>query len=168
MVSNSSGGVSSTAVIPSRKIEYKFIKLISDHLEEAWPLLMEHWKELATNKEIMIPNPNIEKYMELEDNGGIFTIGAFDDDKLIGYSSNYIQSNMHYGNMIVCQNDVLYVDSQYRGRVGLKLIQMTEDAGKSVGAHVVLWHAKQNTELDQLMKRRKYGVQDIIYMKELI
>jgi GNAT superfamily N-acetyltransferase len=65
-------------------------------------------------------------------------------------------------------NDVLYVHPDYRkSRLGLSLIKATESLAKSKGAQVVLWHAKPNTSLDTLMPRLGYGVQDIIYLKEI-
>ena len=53
------------------------------------------------------------------------------------------------------------------GRLGLRLIKVTEDHAKSEGCKLMLWHAKQDTTLAQMLPRLRYGVQDIVFSKEL-
>ena len=70
--------------------------------------------------------------------------------------------------MLYCHNDVLFVAKEYRrGRLGLGLIRATEREAKKRGAQMVSWHAKQGTALEALMPRLGYGVQDIIYSREV-
>ena len=71
-------------------------------------------------------------------------------------------------NLKYAQNDVLFIKKEFRGgRIGLRLMKVTEDYAKSLGCKVMLWHAKEDTTLAALLPRLKYGVQDIIFSKEL-
>ena len=75
---------------------------------------------------------------------------------------------MHYADLKYSQNDVLFIKKEFRGgRIGLRLMKITEDYAKALGCKVMLWHAKEHTTLSTLLPRLKYGVQDIVFSKEL-
>ena len=68
----------------------------------------------------------------------------------------------------IAQNDILFVKKELRGgRLGLRLLKATEDYAKSEGCKLMLWHAKENTALAKLLPKLKYGVQEIMYSKEI-
>ena len=46
-------------------------------------------------------------------------------------------------------------------------MKVTEEHAKSLGCKLMLWHAKEDTTLCALLPRLKYGVQDIVFSKEL-
>lgn len=137
---------------------------IFDYKETAIELLNEHYEELATNKDLMKLDPDWVAYSVCD----LLSIGLFDGDKLVGYSVNIMQRNLHYKSLFMCQNDLLFVSKPYRNSIGLRLISETEQCAKDLDCHLMLWHAKQNTSLDLIMRRKKYKVQDIIYSKGLI
>ena len=89
-------------------------------------------------------------------------------DVCIGYSMNIMIHHLHYADLRIAQNDILFVKKELRGvRLGLRLIKVTEDHAKSEGCKLMLWHAKENTALDKLLPKLKYGVQEIMYSKEI-
>lgn len=141
---------------------------------DAEALLEAHWEEVALNKRVMKLDPHWKRYYALEEQGMLMIIGLFAVQRrprvetLVGYSVNFITEHMHYAGLRLCQNDLLFVHREWRrGRHGLQLILATEQLGKERGAQLMLWHAKQGTALDALLPRMGYGVQDIIYSKEL-
>lgn len=137
-------------------------------MTEAWPLFEEHRIELATNPDLMKLDPDVETYQLIEERGRLLPLGLYTDDGvLIGYSVNIIARNLHY-DLIMCQNDVLYVQRDWRkGATGLRLMRATEDMAREAGCDIMLWHAKQDTNLQHILPRRGYRVQDIIFSKEL-
>lgn len=140
----------------------------ADFIANAGQLLQEHWEEVAKNKGIMVLKPDNRRYIAMEQHGILFTLVAYDHGKLVGYSLNFINQHLHYADLRYAQNDVLFVKDEYRNSPwGLKLIKETERVAREKGARMMLWHAKQGTQLDKIMPRLKYGVQDIIYSKEL-
>lgn len=135
---------------------------------EAESLFRDHWDEIALNKGVMALKPDYDRYEAIERAGNLMVICVYDDTKLVGYSVNMIIHHLHYADLVVSSNDLLFVHKDYRkGRLGLMLIRETEEQSRQRGAQLVLWHAKPNTALNELMPRLGYGVQDIIYSKEV-
>lgn len=141
---------------------------VVDSLEQAAGLLAEHYDELAKNKRVMKLEPARELYAALESAGLLFGLGVFDGDLMVGYSVCTIGPHMHYRSLTYCTNDVLFLRKKYRaGRLGLQLIRRTEALAKERGAQLMLWHAKPDTALDAMLPRLEYGVQDVIFSREL-
>jgi GNAT superfamily N-acetyltransferase len=155
--------------------------IASEWIDRAWPLLEEHYAELATVPDIMLLKPDVERYQTLEAAGNLFAIGMFDThgdthvdadgdgaETLVGYSVNIVCTNLHYGDLLMCQNDLLFVrKSHRRGMTGMRLITATERAAKERGVKMMLWHAKPGTTLDRMLPRLGYGIQDVIYSQVL-
>lgn len=131
-------------------------------------LLEDHWEESAKNKRLMVLKPNREAYQKLEDGGNLVSLFAFVDDVIVGYSVNIVVPHIHYVDLITAHNDVIFVSKEYRNSVlGLRLIKATEEECAKAGARLLLLHAKEDTPLSKILPRKGYGVQDIIYSKEL-
>jgi GNAT superfamily N-acetyltransferase len=133
-------------------------------------MLREHWQEVARNKGVMVLKPDAAAYDALERAGLLIVLGAFDGDTLVGYSvSIFNPAHLHYADLACVHNDAIFVAPEYRGasRAGLSLIRETERIAKERGARLVLWHAKEGTTLAALMPRLGYGVQDIVFSREV-
>ena len=160
----------STATVDKSRVSKTEIKLatVDEMLAEAPILFEEHYTEIALNKKVMVLKPDEETYRKSEEMGNIFILSARQDDVLIGYSVNFITNHLHYADLKLAQNDLLFISKEHRGgRIGLKLIRDTETHATSLGCKLMLWHAKENTTLAAILPRLKYGVQDIIFSKEL-
>ena len=141
--------------------------LATDYLDQMWPLLAAHREELTVYPEIMQLSPDVETYLRLEDAGKLLSLGVFDDDDLVGYSVNIVTRNPHY-DVLVCQNDVLYLAPEHRlGPLGLRLIRDTERHAREAGALIMIWHARQGTSLDNILPRMRYITQEILYSRVL-
>lgn len=137
-------------------------------LDQAHDLLVLHREELTTDKDLMVLNPHREGYLALEQAGALIVLGAYAGDELIGYSANIIGPNLHYGNLLMCQNDVLFIHPEHRGTsIGIRLIRETEERARLVGCNLMLWHAKPHTALDAILPRLGCKVQDVIWSKVL-
>ena len=142
---------------------------ITEIKEKAAALLESHWEEVAKNKRLMVLAPDWGKYLAMEEDGKIMAIGAFRDYQLVGYSVNLIDTHLHYAGLRVCCNDIIYVRPDLRPTpLGLRLMQSTRTAAKYRGAELMLWHAKDGSSLDKILRRRKAAkVQDIVFSEEL-
>lgn len=148
------------------------LKIVQDTvhklLENAGDLFYEHWQESARNKQLMVLKPDVEGYTMLENSGKLVTLYAYIGDVLVGYSCNIITNHLHYADLTVAYNDVIFIHPDYRDTpVGLRLIKETEKSCKEKGASLILWHAKENTALSKILPRMKCKVQEIIFSKEL-
>jgi hypothetical protein len=135
---------------------------------QAAALLDEHWIELAKNKDLMVLSPALERYEAMENADFMFTLCAYLDGELIGYSTNFIVTHMHYSGLLVCSNDLLFISKPYRNSsLGGNLIRVTEEEAVKRGAKLMLWHAKENTPLSACLPKMGCKVQEVIYSKEL-
>jgi hypothetical protein len=82
---------------------------VADKIEQVGALLQAHWLELATNRELMVLKPDAAKYSAMERAGLLLSLCVFDDDEMVGYSVNTIGRNLHYSDLVVSMNDVLFL-----------------------------------------------------------
>ena len=142
--------------------------LASDHLDQAHDLIVAHWNEVSRIVEPMPPKPNRELYIGLEEAGVLLSLGAFDDiDGLVGYSITVVGHDFHYADTVTATNMALYVRPDHRGSAGKQLMAETERLATERGAKLMLWHAKQNTRLADMLNARDYRIHDIVYSREL-
>lgn len=154
-----------STVMESLNIERKLLMPVWDFLPG---LLDEHWQESAKNKHIMKLAPDKAKYAKMEAEGLLVSLFAMSGEIIVGYSINIVCPSLHYSELIMAHNDVIYVHPVYRpSSLGLRLIKATEHECSKAGAKLMLMHAKENTPLHKILPRRGYGVQDIILSKEL-
>lgn len=128
---------------------------IADKIDQATALAEEHWHEVARNKQLMVINLDRDRYQAMEDSGMLLSLVAYDDeDQIIGYSINVVTPHLHYKDVIVAYNDLLFVGKDYRkSSLGLRLIRETKQLAKKRGVHVVAWHAKEGTPLAKILPK---------------
>ena len=164
-VTNDSKATVNESRVPKTEIRlctYDDFKVLAD------PLFEEHYEENARNKQIMKLKPNYKLYEALDATGWLFIYVAMQGDVCIGYSMNIMIHHLHYADLRIAQNDILFVKKEFRGgRLGLRLLRVTEDHARSEGCKLMLWHAKENTALAKLLPKLKYGVQEIMYSREI-
>lgn len=138
-------------------------------LEQARGLFEAHRDELATNKALMEVNPNDGVYRSLEHAGKLMVVVVHDDDgHMIGYAVGILAPHPHYSALLCLENDVVYLDPAHRGQgVGGVLIDQAEHRAALRGARFAQWHAKPGTALDNLLRAKGYGIQDIILSREI-
>lgn len=148
--------------------EIREVTNIAEAIQANEALGREHYEEIALNKRVMVYAPDITKYKALEAAGALLNLGMFDGDQLVGYSVNILHQHLHYKDLLVANNDMLFVSKDNRlGTAGLKLIRATTKACRERGAQLMLWHAKQNTPLAALLPKIGCGVQDILFSEVL-
>jgi GNAT superfamily N-acetyltransferase len=140
----------------------------TEWIERAWPLFEAHRTELATDLDLMVLKPDVSRYQTLEAAGAMLSLGLFKGEDLIGYSINNLFTHSHYGGLLVCQNELLFLAKAHRrGMAGVRLIAATEQTARDRGADMMLWHAKPRTTLDRMLPRMGYRTQDIVYSQVL-
>lgn len=111
---------------------------------EALPLLQKHYDELTLNKDVVKLSPAWDRYAELEELGRfvVMTLRT-EQNVLVGYSAFFLDFHLHYSDMPMASNDVLYLEPELRrSGHGLGLIQYSEDTLVALGAQKILWHVK--------------------------
>jgi GNAT superfamily N-acetyltransferase len=145
------------------------IELYSDKLiEDLKPLLDLHYEELTLHKEHVKLNPDFNRYKALADSGILQIVTARDQGRLVGYSIWVVNTNLHYQDCVMANNDVLYLHPDYRkGTLGIKLIKESEKILKDQGVIKILWHIKHAKDFRNILYRMGYADEDIIVGKIL-
>lgn len=139
-----------------------------DLIDELASMFEEHWEEVAKNKSVMVLKPFKEKYKVLQETGQLKTLIGYYGEEVVGYSVNILSPHLHYMDLVVAYNDIIFVKPEYRNSpLGLKLIRETEKFMTQSGAGLMLWHAKENTSLAKILPALRYGVQEICFSKIL-
>lgn len=136
-------------------------------VNEVQALLELHYNELTLNKESIRLKPMWERYGALESAGAFVVYTARHNGQLVGYSAFFINQHLHYADLTVAANDVLFLHPQHRsGRNGIRLIQFCETAlARQLGNFKLTWHAKMNTDLVAILGRMDYATEEAMFAK---
>lgn len=144
------------------------VEKILDAKKELESLLDKHYEELTLNKELVKLKPMWSSYKELEDKKQFYLFTAREENTLIGYSAFFLKPHIHYEDLIVATNDVLYLKKEYRfGTTGIKLLKYSEQKVKELGANKITWHVKHSNDFRPILHRMGYADEDVIVGKIL-
>lgn len=131
------------------------------------PMFAEHWDEVAGFKDLLLVDPDHDKYLGLEAQGLLACFVAFKQGVPIGYSINVLGQHIHYKQVKVCYNDMLFVAKEHRdSTAGGRLIVHTLMFANKQGCDLMQWHAKPGTALDRVLKARS-KLHEHIYIDRL-
>jgi GNAT superfamily N-acetyltransferase len=134
-------------------------------IEQAMPLILAHWSEMAIDFDLA---PSVDAYAEMERDGVLFALAAFDGDEMVGYSTAMLGSHFFNPAMVVCQSDALFVRQDHRAGVAPgRLILETERTAKSKGAQRMIWQAKPGTPAAAMFADHGYQPVDVAYSRNL-
>lgn len=110
---------------------------LSECLDEAKPLLVQHWEEIARNKEKIPLSPDYDRYFLLERAQKLCVCTARDDSKLVGYATYVYDRQINYP-VLWAEANVLYLDPQSRRpRAAHRLLEFAEESLKRRGVRVM-------------------------------
>ena len=149
-------------------IRFEVIKDIDSIRSEIEVLLEEHYAELTLDKDVMKLAPDWDKYNQLNNDGKLSVVAAYNDAEMVGYSVFFLNEHIHYKNNIIANNDVLFLRATHRlGMTGVKLIKYSEMILQQLGVSKVIWHIKQAKDFRKLLHRMGYQDEDIIVGRAL-
>ena len=138
-------------------------------LDEAGPLLIDHWENIALNKDTIALDPLWDTYRKLEETGSLKIITARQEKKLVGYAAYVISPSLHYSDQIIADADVFWLDPDYRkGMAGMRLFKHAEKVLKSYGVTRVLNKVKIHFDVGKVFERMGYDPIERVYSKSLV
>jgi len=141
---------------------------LDEFIDNIQPLLELHYQELTLDKDIMTLKPNWPRYRELMALDKMAVMGAYENDKLVGYSVFFKEAHIHYDDNIIAKNDVLFLHPNCRqGITGIKLIKASEEMLQHQGVSKVIWHVKHSRDFRNILYRMGYKDEDVIVGKAL-
>jgi GNAT superfamily N-acetyltransferase len=97
--------------------------LDAETLNEAKPLLPNHYDELSEHKQAGIPlDPQFDLYLARSAAGQVIYVTLRERGALIGYLVSFVAPGMHYRGCLTCTTDIFYVTPDLRGLHGGALL----------------------------------------------
>lgn len=154
-------------------IKIKFAtERLSQVLEEAEPMLRNHWEEIADYKDKIPFAPDYDQYRKMEGAGSLLVCTVRDDQKLVGYSVYFVRRGIHYSKNVVATNDIFYIAPEYRVRategrvlIAIAFLEFCEEKLKARGVSVVSMHIKVWKDWSSLAERQGYKRVEYIHQK---
>lgn len=126
-------------------------------LEEVKPILPIHWEELALHKEKVPLDPQYNVYLKRDAQGGVISVTAREDGKLIGYFVGFIAPGLHYQTCLTCTMDIFYVHPDHRGGgTGYHLFKSAEKELKRRGVQRLFVGSKLHKDASWLFEKLGY------------
>ena len=131
---------------------------------EIEPLLEEHWKEIALNKEIIKLNPDWEGYARLDNVNALRIYTARKNDKLMGYFVVIVSKSLHYRDHLFANNDIIFLSKSARkGLAGMKLIKYAIDSLAAEGITKLHVNTKAHQPFDAILERLNFEEIERVY-----
>jgi GNAT superfamily N-acetyltransferase len=153
-------------------VEYSFAH---EHYEtvvnELKTLTIEHWQELALNRDKIKLDPDWEMY-RIQDERGVcvcYTVRVGEEKTLVGYAIYFIKPHHHYKSTKWAMNDIVFVKKEHRNvGVGNGLLEFIEKDLKAKGVKMLNTMVKLgHPALGFLLTARGHTKVEEIYSKVL-
>lgn len=131
---------------------------------EIEPLLEEHWKEIALNKDKIKLNPDWRAYADLDSIHALRIYTARKDGKLMGYFVVIVSKSLHYRDHLFANNDIIFLTKTARkGLTGVKLIKFALDSLEAEGVTKVHINTKAHQPFDAILERLGFEEIERVY-----
>ena len=98
-----------------------------DVIEELKPLFERHWAEIARNRELIVLDPNYDRYAAMETAGLVRMFIGREDGAVVGYAVYFVAPHMHYRNDKWAVCDIIWLAPEHRkGTTGIRLFKFVE------------------------------------------
>ncbi len=149
----------------SKTLDYRH-ETFSAAIDEARPLLVEHWREIAIDQETVPLEPDWHKYRVLEQAGLLDVTTARDCGRLVGYACYIVGANLHYKSLLVAEADIFFLKKEHRhGWAGFRLLQAAERNLAAAGIHRIVSRFKTSHDLGPVFRRLGYRPIEHVYVK---
>jgi len=141
---------------------------IANVRREIEPLLEQHYKEIALNKDIIKLNPDWRAYAQLDAINGLRIYTARKDGKLMGYFVVIVSRSLHYKDHLFANNDVIFLTKTARkGLTGMKLVKYAIESLKAEGVTKLHVNTKMHQPFDPIMERLGFEEIETVFSKVL-
>ena len=132
-----------------------------------WKILaVDHWNEIALNKDRIKLNPAWDKYKNSDTAGIWFCVTARDGGKLIGYFIGFVMPHLHYVDSMTLFYDIFYLKPEYRkGRAGILLFKKVEECAKRRNVEKIYVSTKLSHDMGRIFEYLDYTPIERVYAK---
>lgn len=140
---------------------------VTDCFEEAFPLLLAHWAEVAHFKDIPL-KPDWTLYAEVEAKGALRTYTIRESGKLVGYAVFFVRTNAHYADSVQAVQDIVYLDPDMRApTTGIRFLAWCDEQLQAEGIEAVYHHVKRSRDFGPILRYLGYENIETVWVKRL-
>lgn len=129
-------------------------------------LWLEHYDEIAVQKDRMPMRPDVAAYQGLEAMGALQILVARDDGRMVGYVVSIIRPHMHYADVQCGFEDAYFLTKSHRrGMIGVRLISQAVRHMRAVGCKKAFFTTKLALDMGRIFEHLGFAQTDAIYSK---
>jgi hypothetical protein len=129
-------------------------------------LFLEHYEDVALDKERMELDPAWGEYLKLEQQGLLFIFTVRHNKELIGYHFNVVHPHLHYKSVLCSFSDMFFLKKDYRkGFTGFTFFRKNEIMLRGLGVKKIFVMSKVHRDMTVLLKKLKYTLIEYIHSK---
>ena len=135
--------------------------------EEAYPMFVAQYGELCWRQEKIKLKVRYDLYQSMVYQNLVHAyVSRTDSGTIDGYALWVLTPSLHYADIMVGNNDIIYVDPQHRG-YGLihKLLNFSETELHKVGCNVLSLHIKMWKDWSMIAERHGYEKTEFLLQK---
>jgi GNAT superfamily N-acetyltransferase len=103
------------------------------------PLFLEHWRELALNQDVILLDPDYQRYLQMELAGLLHVLVVRDAGEMIGYAFMIVNPHLHYASSLWAGIDMFWLKPAYRkGWTGIRIFRHIERRARELKAQVII------------------------------
>lgn len=103
--------------------------------DEIAPHVPRHYREMTEGDDYGEPRIDWRAYLAASHAGQLMVVTVRDDGKLVGYSAFTIGANPRYKHIIEADNNGIFLEKKYRGRISRLLMQKSDEYLQNLGVH---------------------------------
>lgn len=132
-------------------------------LEKFFPI---QWEETIFSDAKEKLNPDLNTYIEFENNGFLIFVSLKEENKLIGYFVGFKTKYPHSKDEYYVTQDSIFVHPDYRRKNGgVLLIKKLEEECKKLGVIRIILGMRTSNDISKLFERLKYKPAECLYSK---
>jgi len=143
--------------------------LLREDWQQLYGMLEKHYREVATFKDLLIFNPDLPRYQQLEREQRLHIVIMRQDSAIVGYSVHVIANGLlHYRNIKVADDDIHYLVPHLRGtgeHARMRRFAMQTLKGK--GVQLITARSRFGHEHDKALKDIGFEPWDLVYACDL-
>ena len=142
------------------KMIYDFVSF-HEVAEELAKNLENHYDDVKEKDDYGRPDLDWDIYLQLSLAGKCKVVTAR-EGKLVGYSVFCIGNNLNHKGVIEASNAGIFIDKEYRGKITLELIRLSDEYLKEIGVMETIYVLKDD-RIGTLLKRAKYKARHTVW-----
>lgn len=144
------------------------LMLAITHYKEMDELVHDYFERTQASENLPELDIDWPTYIDLERNGNLLVVGAYDDKHLVGFVMYLITKNLHHRTMLNAWCDILAVRPEHRGRhLGRHLMAVAEKRMRDLNVYYINHQFRIDYETKPLFDKLGYDVIEHTYRKRI-